>query len=568
MRKKPLIGIVTPILARSHIRSIVRGALAQVNACGCDCIVLAPLCHFTQCEPGHAAAERSIYRLVQSDVFDGFLYVKDDTTMGDEVTSELESQLLLSNKYVMTVDECEHPVFDSTQYDDYDDFGKVVRHLIEVHGYKKIYCLTGPEFRFQAQNRLRAYKDQMTEHGLYFDNNYFSYGTFWVDSAIAYAKRIISGELPRPEAVVCGNDACAAALIKELINAGIRVPDDIAVTGYDGFSVTDMDISLTTFNRNHYQLGADAVRRLYRNITGILCSKIHRPESGFIIGSSCGCVNIPAKQVLNGQSETVPEVWKEKIFCDDLPFDLASSQDVPELLHKAVYHAQKLYNIKSLQIYLNEDDDRLCCRASLENNEVRYEGKSFSADDVTGFLKNSETSECIFLSPLHFNKRSFGIIALSFKEKDRIYDESYLRFVTHTAIAVDRQLYFEKQLTEDPSYTLRQKEIRQKLSDLRIKLMNDPQLPWTVDKMSREVGMGRSTIQKQYKSCFGKSIFEELIQFRVELAKRLLRETDLSLSEITEQCGYSTESYFMKQFKSVTGITPTEYRKQGASDLD
>ena len=65
-----------------------------------------------------------------------------------------------------------------------------------------------------------------------------------------------------------------------------------------------------------------------------------------------------------------------------------------------------------------------------------------------------------------------------------------------------------------------------------------------------------------------KSIFEELIQFRVELAKRLLRETDLSLSEITEQCGYSTESYFMKQFKSVTGITPTEYRKQGPSDPD
>ena len=73
MKKKPLIGIVTPILARDHIRSIVRGALAQINACGCDCIVLAPLCHFTQCAADHAASERSIYRLIQSGAFDGFL---------------------------------------------------------------------------------------------------------------------------------------------------------------------------------------------------------------------------------------------------------------------------------------------------------------------------------------------------------------------------------------------------------------------------------------------------------------------------------------------------------------
>ena len=92
--------------------------------------------------------------------------------------------------------------------------------------------------------------------------------------------------------------------------------------------------------------------------------------------------------------------------------------------------------------------------------------------------------------------------------------------------------------------------------------MNEPELPWTVDKMSRTIGMGRSTIQKHYKSCFGKSIFEELIQFRVELAKRLLKDTTLSLTEITVRCGYSTESYFMKQFKNVTGSTPTEFRSR------
>lgn len=561
MKKKPLIGIVTPILARDHIRSIVRGALAQINACGCDCIVLAPLCHFTQCAADHAAVERSIYRLIQSDAFDGFLYVKDDTTMGDEVTAEVESLLLLSNKYVMTVDEREHPVFDSTQYDDYDDFSKVVRHLIEVHGYRKIYCLTGPEFLFQAQTRLKAYQDQMSEHGLYFDESYYSYGTFWIDCAIEYAEKIVSGQLSRPEAVVCGNDAMAAALINELMNSGIKVPEDIAVTGYDGFRLAEMKVSLTTYDRNHYQLGADSVRRLYRNMTGILCKKVNRPENGFIIGNSCGCSSVPARQLIESQSEIVPEERREKMFCDDLAFDLAQAQSVAEVLHKSIYHSKKLYKLGDLRIYLDDDNNCLSCKASLENGTEITE-KSFSSDDVTEFLRGSESSEILFLSPLHFGKRSFGIVSLSFAEYDRLYDENYLRFIANTEIALDRQLYTEKRISDDTPHSLRQKEIRQKMTELRQKLMNEPELSWTVDKMSRTIGMGRSTIQKHYKSCFGKSIFEELIQFRVELAKRLLKDTTLSLTEITVRCGYSTESYFMKQFKNVTGSTPTEFRSR------
>lgn len=347
MKKKPLIGIVISILARNHIRNIVRGALAQVNQAGCDCIVLAPLCHFTQCEHEHSEAERSIYQMILSDAFDGFLYIKDDVTMGSEVIQEVEELLLSSQKYVMTVDEREHPIFNSTQYDDYYDFGKVVRHLIEVHEYKKIYCLTGPQVLFQAQTRLKAYQDQMTEHGLYFDESYYSYGTFWVDSAINYAQKIISEKLPRPEAIVCGNDVTAIALIKTLMSAGIRVPEDIAVTGYDGYLfAANIDVTLTTYNRNHYQLGADAMRRLYRNLTGTLCSQVHHPESGFIIGSSCGCSTVPIKQTIQVQNETVPKMWEEDIFCDDLPFNLAKAQNVSDLLQRSLFHARKLYQVR------------------------------------------------------------------------------------------------------------------------------------------------------------------------------------------------------------------------------
>ena len=561
MKKKPLIGIVISILARNHIRNIVRGALAQVNQAGCDCIVLAPLCHFTQCEHEHSEAERSIYQMILSDAFDGFLYIKDDVTMGSEVIQEVEELLLSSQKYVMTVDEREHPIFNSTQYDDYYDFGKVVRHLIEVHEYKKIYCLTGPQVLFQAQTRLKAYQDQMTEHGLYFDESYYSYGTFWVDSAINYAQKIISEKLPRPEAIVCGNDVTAIALIKTLMSAGIRVPEDIAVTGYDGYSfAANIDVTLTTYNRNHYQLGADAMRRLYRNLTGTLCSQVHHPESGFIIGSSCGCSTVPTKQTIQGQNETVPKMWEEDIFCDDLPFNLAKAQNVSDLLQRSLFHARKLYQVNSLRIYMHEQDGFLRCAASQgDDSNAEF---TFSEKDAAGFLQNNDASEIIFLSPLHFQKRDFGMIALTFEVPERIYDHYYLLFVTQTELALDRLTVQESRIKENSIRTQHREEIRNHLTYLRESIRKEPGKPWKVEQMCRIAGMGKSTLQKQYKSCFGKSIFEELIQFRVELAKHLLKDTALSLGEISEKCGYSSDSYFMKQFKSITGTTPSAFRKK------
>ncbi len=562
MEHTPLIGIVAPLLARNHIRNIVRGALSQLQACGCKGIVLSPLVHFSQCNAAHADAEMSIFRQIQSPAFDGFLYIKDETTLGTAAIAEIETQLIASNKFVMTVDEKEHSVFDSTQYDDYDDFRTVVRHLIEVHHYRRIYCLTGPAESFQAQSRLRAYQDVMQENGLFFDESYYCCGTFWVDSAKAFADRILSGELVRPEAIVCGNDVTAMALIRTLQAGGIRVPEDVAVTGYDGYPFSaNISVSLTTYTRNHYQLGADAVRRLYRNLTGKLCQKIRRPEGGFLIGNSCGCESIPAKQMLHGQSTALPRMWEEEMFFDDMPFDLAAARDIPALLQSALRHVRILYELQALRIYLTEPDGTLRCAAAYPALTPEMQ-MPFAAEEAEHFLQAQDAA--VFLSPLHMQEKPFGMIALSFGRSDRIYDRYYLDFVGHLEIALERfsALSDADAPESTPARSHRQQEVYDTLLSLRKQIAANAGEDWTVEQMCRITDMSRSTLQKHYKACFGCSISSDLIRFRIELAKRLLRETELSLGEISLECGYSTESYFMKQFKSVTHMTPTSYRMQ------
>lgn len=82
-----------------------------------------------------------------------------------------------------------------------------------------------------------------------------------------------------------------------------------------------------------------------------------------------------------------------------------------------------------------------------------------------------------------------------------------------------------------------------------------------VGKMAANMGMSRSGFQHLYKKMFGASVMTEVITARVERAKRLLSSTNLTVKEIAERCGYSNEYNFMRQFKSRTGRTPTEYRK-------
>ena len=58
----------------------------------------------------------------------------------------------------------------------------------------------------------------------------------------------------------------------------------------------------------------------------------------------------------------------------------------------------------------------------------------------------------------------------------------------------------------------------------------------------------------------GQALTTYILSERVELAKKLLASSAITIQSVTEQCGFSSTSYFHKQFKRVTGMTPQQYR--------
>jgi AraC-type DNA-binding domain-containing proteins len=79
--------------------------------------------------------------------------------------------------------------------------------------------------------------------------------------------------------------------------------------------------------------------------------------------------------------------------------------------------------------------------------------------------------------------------------------------------------------------------------------------------MAEKLHISCGHLQNIYKDTFFISCMSEVIESRITYAKELLIESNLSISEVSNLCGYQNEVHFMKQFKKLTTLTPTEYRR-------
>lgn len=95
----------------------------------------------------------------------------------------------------------------------------------------------------------------------------------------------------------------------------------------------------------------------------------------------------------------------------------------------------------------------------------------------------------------------------------------------------------------------------------------DPTHPWTVESLASAVGVSRSGLAARFADLVGQTPMTYLRQWRFEVARNWLRDTDQTLAEIAEKLGYESEASFSRAFKKATGQTPGSVRlpRSGAS---
>jgi AraC-like DNA-binding protein len=93
------------------------------------------------------------------------------------------------------------------------------------------------------------------------------------------------------------------------------------------------------------------------------------------------------------------------------------------------------------------------------------------------------------------------------------------------------------------------------------RLHHRPAHDWSLDELSREVGVSRSVLAERFTHFVGVAPMQYLAQWRMQLAATLLSSTSMSLSEIAEQVGYGSEAALSRAYKRWVGVAPADWRR-------
>jgi DNA-binding LacI/PurR family transcriptional regulator len=143
--------------------------------------------------------------------------------------------------------------------DNYQGGRVMTKHLLD-HGYKRLAYIAGTDYTPDNRERLRGMRDVLSEQGLSLPAAYIAQGDFMPGSGYQAALQLLT--LPeRPEAIFAANDHMAVDAIKALQDRGLRVPEDIAVVGFDDISMANyVSPPLTTIRQPTYELGQQAAQ--------------------------------------------------------------------------------------------------------------------------------------------------------------------------------------------------------------------------------------------------------------------------------------------------------------------
>jgi LacI family transcriptional regulator len=184
----------------------------------------------------------------------------------------------------------------------------LVSHLVVDHRRRRLYHVDGPESAPDAKTRrlaMQAVIDGQPDAKLVGAHS----GRFSVRSGEAAADRMlaefggVAGQLP--DAIVCSNDQMAIGVLRTLTARGIRVPDDIALVGFDDiYPATLCDPPLTTVRQPIRGIGERACEQLIERIANpTLRTSVELLPTELVIRSSCGC---PPGTVARHLVPTVP----------------------------------------------------------------------------------------------------------------------------------------------------------------------------------------------------------------------------------------------------------------------
>lgn len=175
-----------------------------------------------------------------------------------------------------------------------DNFGgaqQAVRHLLEL-GHRRIGYVSGPPIEWDNIERERGYRQALSSYGVDCDATLIVEGNGRPESGVMALRRLLASSYP-PTAIFCYNDASALGVMRAAQAAGLRIPQDLAVVGFDDIDLAPyFEPPLTTVAQPKEVMGRKAVEIILSHLNGeavekdyILPGRLVLRQSTMVLGS-------------------------------------------------------------------------------------------------------------------------------------------------------------------------------------------------------------------------------------------------------------------------------------------
>lgn len=272
-RKTNTIGLILPDITNPFFPELARGAEDRANES--DYMLM-----FANTDDD-ADKENRYLNMLAEKMVDGIILTQSANKEGNaEVLNGLKLPLVLIDRDI----ELEN-IRGKVLVDNFQGAYDGVSYLINK-GYRRIAFITGPFSTTTSKERLNGYEKALEDFGIAVNWSLIFEGEYkgqWGEEA---TKVLVKKNMPC-DAIFCGNDLIAVSVIKTLKKSGYKVPEDVAVLGYDNIQLSEMiEPALTTVNQPVYEMGYQAAELLINILEDNIQEKTIKLKSNLVLRSS------------------------------------------------------------------------------------------------------------------------------------------------------------------------------------------------------------------------------------------------------------------------------------------
>ena len=436
------IGVVAGSIFGTMAKEYLRGISQAAKEKNLKVLVFASLESF-EIEEDYEKGELALLESVNYGVLDGIIFIPNSFTLrsfGDKVYEILQKRCTAP---IVIMDDV--LTYQPDVIADHEKaFAALTSHMIEAHNCTDIVLIAGPEGEVLSEQRISGFRNSLAEHGLSCAEDTIIYGDYWLNAPTSYAEKLVSGEIRKPQAVLCANDIMAITLARALAKKSWEVPQDLAIAGYDG---TDYAFNshprITSCLPAYAEAGHEAVQTLIAKINGIKTEPKRINAGKLIIGESCGCLHCN----LGENAERNHELYYDSLFDEfydnrNMLMRVATAQSLSEFMRKLYQNMIPSVMIHKLCLrknWLNEaissplQENEILMEMQPDGSYIEFPASSLLPPDYPILNEN----RLIFFTSLHFGMDFYGYSVAQSGEGKITFESVYRRFCHEVNVALE-----------------------------------------------------------------------------------------------------------------------------------